>query len=185
VEFHEKFPAVKINLISDITPNTVADLKSGKCDVGFVNLPIEKDDELKLYGNCKQLNDIFVAGKKFAELKGKTCSFEDLKNYPLVVLEKKTAARQALDRYLQTLGVTLEPAIEVGSWDLMKRLVASGMGVGVIPREYVQDKMQSGEVFEVKTEPCLPTRSVGMILLKEQSIPYALREFLSLFGFNV
>jgi DNA-binding transcriptional LysR family regulator len=132
-----------------------------------------------------QLNDIFVAGEKFSELKDKVSSFEELKKYPLIVLEKKTAARQALDRYLQTIGIMLEPSIEVGSWDLMKRLVESGMGVGVIPREYVQDKMQSGDVFEVKTEPCLPTRSVGMILLKEQSIPFALREFLSLFGFNI
>ena len=185
VEFHEKVPAVKINLISDITPNTVEDLKSGKCDVGFVNLPIEQDDGLKLYGNCMQLNDVFVAGEKFSELKDKSSSFEELKNYPLIVLEKKTAARQALDRYVQTLGVTLEPSIEVGSWDLMKRLVSRGMGIGVIPREYIQDKLQTGEVFEVKTEPCLPTRSVGMILLKDQSIPFALREFLSLFGFDV
>ena len=185
VEFHEKYPGVKINLISDITPNTVTDVKLGKCDVGFVNLPIEQDDELKLYGNCMQLNDIFIASEKFPELKEKTSSFEELKEYPLIVLEKKTAARQALDRYLQTIGILLEPSIEVGSWDLMKRLVESGMGVGVIPREYVQDKIQSGGLFEVKTEPCLPTRSVGMILSKEQRVPFALREFLGLFGLNV
>lgn len=185
VEFHEKFPAVKIDLVSDITPNTIADVKDGKCDVGFVNLPAKQDDELRLYGNCMRLNDIFIAGEKFAQLKNGAIALVDLKQYPLVMLDKKTVARQALDRYLESLGISLEPSIEVGSWDLMKRLVASGMGLGVIPREYAQAEMDSGKFFEVTTDPFLPARSIGMVIPKDQTISFALREFLSLFGFSI
>ena len=164
VEFHEKFPAVKIELISGITPETVEDLKTGKCDVAFVNLPIEVDEGLTLYGNCMRLNDIFVAGEKFSELQGKTIALSDLKKYPLIFLDEQTVARKTLDTYLKSLGVELLPAIEVGSWELMKRLVKKGMGIGVIPREYAVAEREEGSLFEVSVDPILPARSMGMLL---------------------
>ena len=185
VEFHEKYPAVKIELLSGITPETIADLKAGNCDVGFVNLPIERDENLSLYGNCMRLNDIFVVSEKYKELTVGVQSLAKLKKYPLVTLERKTVARQAFDGYMKTVGVELTPSIEVGGWDLMKRLVKKGMGIGVIPRQYAQSLINSGELFEVQTDPILPSRSVGMLLPKNKATPYALREFLRLFDFEI
>ncbi len=185
VEFHEKYPGVKIELLSGITPETVEDLKAGKCDVGFVNLPIEVDSDLTLRGNCMRLNDVFVASEKYAELKDRTVSIAELKNYPLVMLDTKTVARRSLDNYLKSLGVELNPSIEIEAWDLMKRLVLRGMGIGVIPREYAERAIERGDLFEIKTDPALPARSVGMLLPKDQIAPYALREFLRLFDFEI
>lgn len=185
VEFHEKFPAVKIELISGITPETIEDLKTGKCDVAFVNLPIEVDESLNLYGNCMRLNDIFVAGEKFSELKGKTLPVSELKKYPLIFLDGQTVARKTLDTYLKSLGVEFTPAIEVGSWELMKRLVKKGMGIGVIPREYALAEMEEGSLFEVASDPKLPARSIGMLLPKDVEISYALRSFLKFFDFEI
>lgn len=185
VEFHEKFPAVKIELISGITPETIEDLKTEKCDVAFVNLPIEVDEDLILKGNCMRLNDVFVAGEKFKELSENPQSISALKGYPLIMLDEKTVARRSLDHYLKNLGVTLTPSIEIESWDLMKRLVTRGMGIGVIPREYVTKAMERGELFEIKTDPALPPRSVGMLLPKNRTLPFALRAFLQLFDFEI
>lgn len=185
VEFHEKYPAVKIELLSGITPETVEDLKAGNCDVGFVNLPIEVDSALKLRGNCMRLNDVFIVSEKYKELAGRVVPIAELKNYPLVMLDKKTVARRSLDNYLKSLGIELNPSIEIEAWDLMKRLVLRGMGVGVIPREYVERAIERGELFEVETDPALPARSVGMLLPKDQIAPYALREFLRLFDFEI
>ena len=178
VDFHEKFPAVKIDLVADFTPDTIAKLKADKIDVAFVNLPITPDADLKLHGNCMRLNDAFVANDKFAELKGKNVSFAMLKQYPLIMMEKNTIARKSLDNFLGSLGVELQPSIEVGSWDLMKRLVLRGMGIGVIPREYVHGPLQDNSLFEVQTDPALPVRSVGMLLKKNTPVSYALHCFI-------
>ena len=167
VDFHERFPQVNIDLTEDFTPDTITKLKEDKCDVAFVNLPIETDADLKLYGNCMLLNDTFVTGGKFADLAEEKLTLAELKKYPLIFMDKNTVARRSLDAFLQSIGVSLQPAIEVGSWDLMKRLVTSGMGVGVIPREYATRRLQDGELFEVKTDTPLPARSVGMLLPKD------------------
>lgn len=181
VDYHGKFPAVKIELMADFTPDTIEKLKANRCDVAFVNLPIEIDAELHLEENCARLNDIFIAGNAFAELSGGTVSLEKLKKYPLIVMDKNTVARRTLEAFLRSVGVGFSPAIEVGSWDLMKRLVARGMGVGVIPRQYALRELQLGELFEVQTDPVLPVRSIGMLLPKNQPVSYALHSFIEYF----
>ena len=181
VDYHGKFPAVKIELMADFTPDTIEKLKANRCDVAFVNLPIEVDSELNLEENCARLNDIFIAGSAFEELSKGTFSLEKLKKYPLIVMDKNTVARRSLEAFLRSVGVELSPAIEVGSWDLMKRLVARGMGVGVIPRQYALREMHAGELFEVQTDPVLPVRSIGMLLPKNQPVSYALHSFIEYF----
>ncbi len=183
VDFHERFPAVKIELMADFTPDTIEKLKANRCDIAFVNLPIAVDPELTLYGNCMRLNDIFIAGKKFEELENKApMSLSKLKKYPLILMDKNTVARRALDNFLGAHGAELQPSIEVGSWDLMKRLVARGMGLGVIPREYAARQLSEGEMFEVATDPALPARSVGMLLPKNAPVSYALHCFIEYFN---
>ena len=181
VEFNERFPAVKIELLADVTPQTIEKLKADKCDVAFVNLPIDNDPELKLYGNCMRLNDIFVTSEKYAELTASEVGVESLKKYPLILMEQNTVSRRSLDNFLSSIGVNLEPSIEVGSWDLMKRLVSRGMGIGVIPRQYVENALRDGSLLEIKADIALPVRSVGMLLPRHTPLSYALHCFIDEF----
>ena len=93
-------------------------------------------------------------------------------------MEKNTVARRSLDNFFDQLGLDMQPSIEVGSWDLMKRLVIRGMGVGIIPREYATRRLEDKSLFEVKTDPALPVRSVGMLLKKNAPVSYALHCFI-------
>lgn len=185
VRFHEQFPAVKIELLSDVSPRTLEDLKNNKCDVAFVNLPIQLESDLTLYGDFMRLSDIFVTSDKYPELLNRVVPLAEVAKYPLVSLDKNTVASQSLTRFLSTVGITIEPQMEIGSWDLMKRLVMRGMGVGVIPREYVEKRLEEGSLFEVKTDPQLPVRSVGMVLAKNAPISYALRVFIQQFDVKI
>lgn len=178
VEFHERFPAVKIDLLAGFSPDTIEQLKTKRCDVAFVNLPINDDPELQLYGNCMRLNDVFIVGEKFAELAQGTIPLAALKEYPLLLMDPNTVARRSFDTFLSSLGIEMQPAMEIGSWDLMKRLVAKGMGVGVIPREYCKAQLETGELREVRTDPALPARAVGMLLAKSAPVSYALQSFI-------
>lgn len=181
VDFHERFPQVNIDLTADFTPDTIAKLKEDKCDVAFVNLPIKDDPDLKLYGNCMRLNDVFVTGEKYSRLAQNECKLADLAAYPLIFMEKNTVSRKSIENFLSSTGITLKPTIEVGSWDLMKRLVSRGMGVGIIPKEYALREIEDGSLFEVKTDTALPARAIGMLLNKSTPVSYALQAFIDEF----
>ncbi len=185
VDYHEHFPSVKIELLADFTPDTIEKLKANRCDVAFVNLPVEIDAELKLDEGGARLNDIFIVGEKFIELSQGVIPLEKLKEYPLVLMNENTASRKALTNFFDSIGVELNSSIEVGSWDLMKKLVARGMGVGIIPREYAQKALQEESLFEVQTDPVLPVRSVGLLLPRNRPVSYALHSFIEYFrNFN-
>ncbi len=181
VEYHKLYPNVKIELISDVSPKIIELIKTNGCDVGFLNLPTPHDDGIVIQDSIMLLNDVFIAGDAFGELRGKTVSIWEIQKYPLLLMESHTVARSALDHYTKSHGVTLEPAVEIDSWGFMKRLVVDGMGIGCIPREYAMNKLRDGSFFEVKLEPAMPARSVGLALHKNANMTYALRAFINLF----
>ena len=178
VEYHKLYPQVKIDLISGVSPKIIDCLRSNRCDVGFLNLPIEEDEGIRLTESVALLNDVFVAGEAFASLKGKQLSIWDLQAYPMLLLEPHTIARAAVDHYAESLGVHFRPAVEVDSWGFMKQLVAQGMGIGCIPREYAMRRLKAGELFELQVTPAMPPRSVGLALPKNTNMPYSLRAFI-------
>lgn len=178
--FSEKYPAVKFELISSTSPDTIEKLKEGGCDIAFVNLPVE-DKDVKFLNTVSHLSDIFVAGKRFDYLKDEVIPLNRLQEFPLLMIEENTIARRALSGFLHTHGIQLQPDTEVANWDLMLKLAAKGMGVGCIPREYCLEELASGELFELKTSPALPVRGVGIALPQNVSTPYALKQFITLF----
>jgi len=182
VQYHERFPQVKIELIADVSPKIIALMKNDECDVGFLNLPIAGGDGIEVRESIAFLNDIFIAGERYSELKGETLGVKALQKYPLLLMEENTVAREAIDHYGISHGVKFKPAVEVNSWGFMKQLVVNGMGIGCIPREYAENKIKSGALFEVNVNPAMPTRSVGMALPQNVNMTFALQSFIGLFS---
>lgn len=180
-KYNSKYPSVKFELISSTSPYTISQLKEGKCDVAFVNLPIE-DDEVKFYGTVAYLNDIFIAGERFSDLKGDPIPIKRLQELPILMIEENTVARHALSAFMDNLGVRLNPDIEVANWDLMIKFAVKGMGVGCVPREYCKKEMDEGTLFEVPITPSLPVRGVGIALAKHVPLSFALKEFIAMFN---
>ena len=181
VRYHALYPDVKFELLSDVSPITIEQLKTDRCDVGFLNFPIPEDEGIVVRQTITLLNDVFIGGKGFERFRGRQVPLWELQNEPLLLMEPHTVARSAVDHFCTSLGIRFRPAIEVDSWGFMKKLVAEGMGIGCIPREYMQPEAGDGSIFEIEVSPTMPSRSVGVALPKNTSISYALRAFLELF----
>ena len=181
VEYHKLYPDVKFELLSDVSPITIEQLKTDRCDVGFLNFPIPEDEGVVVRQTITLLNDVFIGGKGFERFRGRVVPLWELQNEPLLLMEPHTVARSAVDHFCTSLGIRFRPAIEVDSWGFMKKLVAEGMGIGCIPREYMQPEAGDGSIFEIEVTPSMPSRPAGVALPKNVSLSYALRAFLDLF----
>lgn len=179
-QYNVKYPTVKFELISSTSPYTVSRLKEGKCDIAFVNLPME-DNDVKFYGTISHLSDVFVAGERYSRLKEQIIPLKRLQELPVIMIEENTVVRRSLSAFMGNLGINLHPDIEVSNWDLMIKLVIKGMGIGCIPREYCQKELEEGTLFELKTDPSLPVRGVGIALAKHAPVSFAMKEFISMF----
>lgn len=183
-EYHEKYPNVNLILQNGTSNETIELLKNGKGDIGFVNLPID-DSDINLSNTVMQLHDVFVCSEKFKELTDEVVDLKRLQDYPLLMLELSTATRQAIVGFAHSQGIHLHPEIELASLELMTELAKNGIGVACIPREFVKHELEEEKsLVEIKTNPSLPTRAIGLALPKNENLTFAVKEFIKLLNDN-
>ena len=179
-EYHQKYPNVNLVLQNCTSSETIELLKGGKGDIGFVNLPID-DTEINLSNTVMQLHDTFVCSDKFKELTDGVVDLKRLQDYPLLMLELSTATRQAIVSFAHSQGIHLHPEIELASLELMCMLAKNGIGIACIPREFVSHELnEEKSLVEIKTNPTLPTRAIGLALPKDKNLTFAVKEFIKL-----
>ena len=54
------------------------------------------------------------------------------------------------------------------------------MGIACMPREFVKEELKSGVLKEIKVNPELPTRAIGLALPKGQVMSFAVKEFINM-----
>jgi DNA-binding transcriptional LysR family regulator len=178
-KYHEKYPSVNLILQNCTSSETIELLKNNKGDVGFVNLPLD-DSDINLSSTVMQLHDTFVASDKFSELFGQTIDLKRLQDYPLLMLELSTATRQAIVSFAHSQGIHLHPEIELASLELMTELAKNGIGIACIPKEFVSHELSEGSIKEIKTNPALPSRAIGLALPKNGNLTFAVKEFIKM-----
>lgn len=166
-EFNNKYPKVKIKIHTEPTYELITKARNGLVDFIILNLPYNIPDDF-LKENLKEIHDCFVASNNFSKLKNKTIKLEELNNYPLILLAKGSNGRYFLDDICAKLNITLNPKFELASYSLVTEFIKSGIGIGLVTREFVLDELRDGSLFEVNVSPTTPNRQIGLIYLKNK-----------------
>ena len=176
--FHKSSPNIKIQVVNRTTRQSIALLRSGAVDIAFVNLPVEEEgiDIVE----CMELHDIFVASERFSELRGEQRSVSELGEYPLIMLERASNSRLIMDRYFREHGVEAEAEIELGSHELLLEFAKIGLGISCVVREFSEEYLRSGAVFEIPLATPPPVRHMGMCSLSGVHMSLAAKEFVGL-----
>ena len=63
----------------------------------------------------------------------------------------------------------------------MKELAKNGIGIACIPREFARHELEEEKSLkEIVTSPSLPTRAIGLALPKNESMTFAVKEFIKM-----
>lgn len=177
-EYKKKFPGINLRFINGTSSQTISLLKSGKVDIGFINLPVSDDDIAA--EPCGQLHDCFVAGSKYAELAERAITLEELLQHPMILLSKGTTSRRAIDEYFKSFGVSCEPDIEVGSHDLLIAFAKNNMGISCVTEEFVAKELNKGSLYKLKLKGDIRSRNIGYIRLKHVTPTFAAQKLVSM-----
>jgi len=178
-EFNQKYPKINIKIHTNPTFELIAKARNGLIDFIILNLPynIPKDFEKNI---LKDIHDCFVANNNFSILKNKTINLEELNNYPLILLAQGSNGRYFLDNLCTKLSINLKPKFELASYSLVTEFIKSGIGIGLVTKEFIEKELKDQSLFEIKTNPSIEKRHIGLIYLKNQSLNYAAKEFIKL-----
>lgn len=174
-EFHTRYPGIKLNILNGTTSEICDFIKSGKADVGICNLPIQ-DGHLQVIP-CKEIQDIFVCGKKYQILATQPVSLEYLMGLPLIFLEKKSNSRMYVDNFFKKRGFHVSPVFELGSYDLVLEFTKINLGISCVIKEFSMDYLERGDLYEIEIEEEIPKRSIGICFLKNVPLSRAAKKF--------
>lgn len=161
-QFHELYPRIKVTVSNGPTPETIHFLFDGQIDFGVVSSPFEVRNGMDVT-KVKEIDNIFIAGNRFEDLKGKILDYQVLRDLPCIFLEKNTSTRTFMDQYLKTRSVEVEPEFELATSDMIVQFAMRNMGIGCVMSEFAKKAIEDGKVFELKFEEEMPKRHICIV----------------------
>lgn len=180
--FNTLHPEIKIHVTCPTTPVIIDILKAGKIDFGIINMPY--NDDMLSSQEIAQVQDCFVTGEKFKHLCNKTQHLKDLVNYPLILLEKSSNSRSYIDQYFKNNLIDVTPAFELGNIDLLIHFAKYDFGIACVIKDFIQDELDKGDLYEVKVIEKIPARNIGVAWVKDVPLSTAAQELISLLGYS-
>lgn len=162
-KYHARYPNIKITVSNAPTPETLEYLREGRIDFGVVSSPIEETDGLEVW-KVRKIEDIFIAGNNFRDLKKRTLSYAELMKLPLLFLEKNTSTRKYIDDFLMAQNVVCNPEFELATSDMLVQFACRNMGVAGVVRDFAQEYLETGEVLELSFDRAVPERSLCIVM---------------------
>lgn len=148
-KFHELYPNINVIVHTVVTPELIKKAQVGLVDLVFTHLPNDIPSNFKII-NLKKLHDILVVNKD-SEYKDKTITKKDLSKLPLVLLPFDASNRKNFNKFCLSNNIVIHPLMEIGNDLIIEDCAKSGLGVGLVVKEYVQSQLDNEELFELNT----------------------------------
>ena len=177
-DFHRRYPNVHIKVTNQTSIACAKLLESGQVDFAITNYPNSGLSNTQNVRIIREFRDVFVANDEYKELRVKTVSLKDLKQFPILMLDRKSTTSEFLHSMFQRHQLDLVPEIELSSNDLLIDLARIGLGVAFVPDYCIPDNERS--LFKVQIEEELPTRQIVVASNDSLPISQAAKQFMEM-----
>lgn len=164
-KFHKEYPNIAIQLFTDPSKVMRKMLKDGSLDILIAKEESCEDEDLEVQ-RVGTLHQCFIASEYFSELKNRTISLKDLDEYPILLQKTPSTTRESFDNFCKEHNIEITTKLEIASATLLEDFVKIGLGVGLATREFAEKDIKEGSIFEVKTNPTIPSIPFALITLK-------------------
>ncbi len=182
-KFHEQYPAIKVNVTNAPTPETLEFLEKDRIDFGVVSTPFAVRPGMETVA-VREIEDIFVAGRKFLPYKNKMLDLQELEQLPLIFLEHNTSTRSYMDQFLKERGVELVPEFELATSDMIVQFALRNLGVGCVMRDFAQKYIDEGQLFELRFNHMIPKRQICVVRNTKMTMSRAAGHLLYIIGIS-
>lgn len=141
-EFRNKYPNVKIEIVSKPIPDLITMLQTQNIDIVIDNQPISTEKSttsikyLKSYNHCFFTTDKYYSDKSFG--------IDNINNMPLIIPSQNSEEIKLLKN--SVVGLKINPVIETWTTESMIKLVKEGNGVGYCQEEYIKEELENGSL---------------------------------------
>lgn len=160
--FRHAYPNITITLHAGTEPSIMRAVKEGRYDLGVVLDVLATDPDLVCLP-LRREEFVVVAPpeSRYSQARG-SLTVKEMAETRLILTEDGCTYRALLLHALKQSGVAYQVAGEFGSIEAIKRCVASGVGIGFLPRAAVETEIERGELhgYPLEIASTLHTQAV-------------------------
>lgn len=171
-QYRTLYPGIRLKISNHSTPQAVDAIKNGIADIAVVTtptLPSAMIEEMTV----RKFHEVAVCSAAFSELLGEKVGFAELLSYPMISLGTQTKSFELYSDFFAEEGLHYRPETEAATADQILPMVKADLGIGFIPREFLQGVEG---VFVIETEKSLPEREIRIVKRHEQTLSIAAKE---------
>jgi DNA-binding transcriptional LysR family regulator len=170
VPFHERFPEVKISVISMTSAEILSKLENLEIDAGMSysdNEPIGRMTAVPLYEEQYML--LVNARSRLGQLQG--ISWNEASKLPLCLLTPDTQSRRIIDQIIREYGEGRAPTFESNSMMTLFTHVRTGHWVGIVPSRLMDTLERPRYLKTIPLHSPRVRKMIGLLLRGRQ--PYS------------
>lgn len=175
--FHQKYPQVEIKITNRTSIRCVELLQQGAVDLIVSNLPNEHLTADMNSITTYTFNDVFICNKN-RDMPDGPYSLETLAKEPILMLTKATTTSEYLYKKFTEKNISITPAVELGSIDLLVDMAKIDLGIAFVP-DFCIESNQGIQILEL-VEPIEP-RHLGVVTQSKKPLSEASKKFIELF----
>jgi DNA-binding transcriptional LysR family regulator len=182
---HTAHPGVTLQLEIGNAASIQEQLLEGKLDLGLSEGRIASEAlRVEVFAHDEMVLIVAPDHPLSRSTSGPTISPERLRELPLIVREHGSGTREVVEDALAQRGISLTPAMSLGSTEAIKNAVAEGVGVAFVSHLTVALELSSGRLRSLSLQDASIRRDLRLLTLEgKQPSPIA-REFLRLLRQN-
>lgn len=177
--FRQQYPNLTVVVETSITARIVAGLRSGQMDIGFVEGELDGVDPEGIGVQELEVNEQFViVGPKHPWWERESVSMEVLAGQSIVMRQRNSQTRIWLDGELQRAGVQVQVAAEFDNVESIKRAVAKGKDISILPDYAVRNELEMHMLRAVPVEGRPLLRTLKLVWSRNAFFSPVTRTFL-------
>lgn len=176
--FRAAHPNLNIHSQTSITPEIVAALGEGQIDIGLVEGELGPlDREAVAVQELEVVEQYVVVGPSHAWWGRESLVCADLNGQSFVMRQRNSQSRLWLDSRFQAAGTVVKIAAEFDNVESIKRAVAKGMGISVLPGYAIAAEVEAGVLRGLRVTDKPMQRTLKLLWNDENPLSPVARAF--------
>lgn len=168
----QKYDGLDLHIRETLTSRLIEDLSDGRIDAAIVALPISES----AFVEVELFNEEFVLVRHLSDADRPAPDAETLRDLRLLLLEEGHCFREQAMSFCNLSSTLSRDGLDASSLSTLVQMVASGIGVTLIPEMAVPVETRSARVAVNRFDRNAPSRTVGMIWRKSNPLSSQLME---------
>src|SRR3954465_11781978 len=172
-------PHLDVRLTVALAGRSVQEIRGGRVDAGLLTLPVEETDLVTVPALREEL--LLVTAPTHQLAKRRKVQARDLAGLPFVLFELGSATRKVIDHFFASQNIEPTIVMDTENVEIIKAMVKTGLGVGVVPYQAVAREVKAGQLFCARIEGHELVRETGWVYARANRVPRMIDELLTAF----